>query len=103
MEDEDGYFGERVAATYDGTSGVFEPGAVQATAAVLAELAGGGRALELAIGTGRIALPLTRRGRRLHGPRFEYARRAVVRRGHALAEVTVLILHCPDSTAGAVA
>ena len=41
MEDEDGYFGERVAATYDGTSGVFGPGTVEATAGVLAELAGG--------------------------------------------------------------
>ena len=67
MEDEDGYFGERVAATYDGTSGVFGPGAVEATAGVLAELAGGGRALELAIGTGRIALPLARRGVEVHG------------------------------------
>ena len=62
MEDQDGYFGERVAATYDGTSGVFGPGAVEVTAAVLAGLAGGGRALELGIGTGRIALPLARRG-----------------------------------------
>jgi hypothetical protein len=32
MEDEDGYFGERIAATYDGTTGVFAPGAVEATA-----------------------------------------------------------------------
>ena len=67
MTDDDGYFGERVAATYDGTSGVFAPGAVEATAAVLAELAGGGRALELGIGTGRIALPLARRGVEVHG------------------------------------
>ena len=29
MEDKDGYFGERVAATYDGTSGVFGPGDAQ--------------------------------------------------------------------------
>jgi len=64
MED---YFGERVAATYDGTSGVFGPGAVEATAGVLAELAGGGRALEFGIGTGRIALPLARRGIEVHG------------------------------------
>ncbi len=67
MDDEDGYFGERVAATYDGTSGVFGPGAVEATAGVLAELADGGRALELGIGTGRIALPLARRGVEVHG------------------------------------
>src|SRR6516165_6407359 len=67
MEDEDGYFGERVAATYDGSTGVFAPGAVEATAGVLAGLAGGGRALELGIGTGRIALPLARRGVDVHG------------------------------------
>jgi SAM-dependent methyltransferase len=77
MEDEDGYFGERVAATYDGTSGVFGPGAVEATAAVLAGLAGGGRALELAIGTGRIALPLARRGVEVHG--IELSRAMVAR------------------------
>jgi SAM-dependent methyltransferase len=33
----------------------------------LAELAGGGRVLELAIGTGRVALPLAARGLVLHG------------------------------------
>src|SRR5437773_11714105 len=77
MEDEDGYFGERVAARYDGTSGVFGPGAVEATAGVLAELAGGGRALELAIGTGRIALPLARRGVEVHG--IELSRAMVAR------------------------
>jgi hypothetical protein len=44
------YFGERVAATYDESSGVFEPGAVNATVGLLAELAGSGRALELGAG-----------------------------------------------------
>jgi SAM-dependent methyltransferase len=34
---------------------------------VLADLAAGGRALELAIGTGRVALPLAERGVSLHG------------------------------------
>ncbi len=68
MEDEDGYFGERVAATYDDSSeGMFSPGAAETTAGLLAELAGGGRALELGIGTGRIALPLARRGVPVHG------------------------------------
>jgi SAM-dependent methyltransferase len=66
--DEDGYFPERVAATYDDSSeGMFDPAAVETTAGVLAELAGGGRALELGIGTGRIALPLARRGVEVHG------------------------------------
>jgi SAM-dependent methyltransferase len=61
--DEDGYFGEDVAARYDETeSGQFERGEIDAATGVLAELAGGGRALEFAIGTGRIAMPLAERG-----------------------------------------
>jgi SAM-dependent methyltransferase len=68
MDDPDGYFGERVAATYDeSAAGMFEPGAVYAAADFLAGLAGGGRALELGIGTGRIALPLASRGVPVHG------------------------------------
>ncbi len=67
MDDEDGYFGESVAATYDDSSDVFDPGAVDAVADALAGLAGQGRALELGIGTGRIALPLARRGVPVHG------------------------------------
>jgi SAM-dependent methyltransferase len=65
--DEDGYFGEPVAARYDGTTGMFATEVVERTADVLAELADGGRALELGIGTGRIALPLARRGVDVHG------------------------------------
>ena len=68
MDDEDGYFGERVAARYDESSAdMFEPGVVDAAVDVLAGLAGGGRALELGVGTGRIALPLARRGVPVHG------------------------------------
>ena len=68
MDDEDGYFGERVAAAYDEESAeMFEPRVVDAAVDVLAGLAGGGRALELGIGTGRIALPLARRGVPVHG------------------------------------
>jgi SAM-dependent methyltransferase len=67
MDDEDGYFGERIAATYDQWySGMFEPSVVDGVIDVLAGLAGGGRALELGIGTGRIALPLARRGVAVH-------------------------------------
>ncbi|GAA2246913.1 class I SAM-dependent methyltransferase [Streptomyces amakusaensis] len=63
MDGDDGYFGESVAATYDQTEGgMFAPDVVDTTAGFLADLAGGGRALELGIGTGRIALPLARRG-----------------------------------------
>jgi SAM-dependent methyltransferase len=68
VDGEDGYFGERVAATYDESCAVmFGPDVVDAAVGVLAELARGGRALELGIGTGRIALPLARRGVPVHG------------------------------------
>jgi ubiquinone/menaquinone biosynthesis C-methylase UbiE len=67
MDDADGYFGERVAARYDQSSDIFEPGAVDPAVEVLAELAGDGQALELGIGTGRIALPLADRGVPVHG------------------------------------
>jgi len=65
---EDGYFDEPVAARYDESSAeMFAPEVVDPTVDFLAELAGGGRALELGIGTGRIALPLAQRGISVHG------------------------------------
>jgi SAM-dependent methyltransferase len=64
----DGYFDEPVAARYDtpGT-GMFAPEVVDPAVDLLTELAGDGRALELGIGTGRIALPLADRGVPVHG------------------------------------
>jgi SAM-dependent methyltransferase len=56
-------FGEDVARTYDDTPRGDENAAV----AFLEKLADGGPALELAIGTGRIALPLAARGIRVDG------------------------------------
>jgi hypothetical protein len=46
---------------------MFEPAVVGPTIDFLAALAGDGRALELGIGTGRIALPLSARGVAVHG------------------------------------
>ena len=67
-DDPDGYFGEPVAATYDDPGHeMFQAAAIDPAVDLLAELAGQGRALELAIGTGRIALPLARRGVPVHG------------------------------------
>jgi SAM-dependent methyltransferase len=52
-----------IATHYDADStGVFDPAVVGTTVDFLAELAGDGRALEFAIGTGRIGLPLSERG-----------------------------------------
>jgi SAM-dependent methyltransferase len=65
---EDGWFDETVAATYDETSDpMFDPAVVRPTVDALAGLAGGGRALEFGIGTGRIAVPLAARGVEVHG------------------------------------
>jgi SAM-dependent methyltransferase len=62
------YFGERVAERYDDpTDEMFQPAAVDPVVDFLGELAGDGAALELGIGTGRIALPLAQRGIRVHG------------------------------------
>jgi SAM-dependent methyltransferase len=56
-------FGEDVAKTYDDV----QRGDEDAAVAFLEELADGGPALELAVGTGRIALPLAARGIRVDG------------------------------------
>jgi SAM-dependent methyltransferase len=62
------YFGERVAERYDETSAeMFEAARVEPVVDFLVELATDGSALELGIGTGRIALPLAQRGIRVHG------------------------------------
>jgi SAM-dependent methyltransferase len=68
VRDDDGYFDERVAARYDESAAeMFDPAVVGPVVDLLVELAGSGRALELAIGTGRIALPLARRGVPVYG------------------------------------
>lgn len=54
---------EETAARYDAACAAdFSPEDIDATVNVLAGLAGSGRALEFAIGTGRIGIPLARRG-----------------------------------------
>jgi hypothetical protein len=62
-------FDEETASTYDDTL----RGDEAATVAFLERLAQGGPALELAIGTGRIALPLSARGVRVDGIDFSPA------------------------------
>jgi hypothetical protein len=62
------YFGEGVAERYDESSAeMFHPAVVGPVVDFLAGLAGDGAALELGIGTGRIAIPLSRRGVAVHG------------------------------------
>ena len=62
------YFDERIAKGYDAKWAYLgEPAVVDPAVSFLAELAGTGAALELGIGTGRLALPISRRGVRVHG------------------------------------
>jgi SAM-dependent methyltransferase len=88
MIDEDGYFGEREAEQYDQPSSPeYQTDVIESTVDFLAELAGGGRALELAVGTGRIALPLAQRGVPVHGVELSRAMVAQMRakpRGDAI-------------------
>jgi SAM-dependent methyltransferase len=63
------HFGITVAAEYDDDGDVrFSPEHLASESGFLADLAGpGGRALELAIGTGRVAVPLAAHGIEVHG------------------------------------
>jgi SAM-dependent methyltransferase len=62
------YFDEAIARSYETRwPELFEPAAINPVVAFLTELAGDGGALELGVGTGRIAIPLSRRGVAVHG------------------------------------
>jgi len=75
---DDGYFDEQVANRYDrAVAHMFAPERVEPAVDLLERLAGDGRALELGVGTGRIALPLARRGVPVHG--IELSRAMIAR------------------------
>ncbi|MEA2550363.1 MAG: hypothetical protein QOE25_132 [Actinomycetota bacterium] len=90
--DADGYFDEQVAARYDETeAGEFDTGLVEATVDLLADIAGTGRALELGVGTGRIALPLAARGVPVYGIELSKAMTARLRTKPGGADIDVTI------------
>jgi SAM-dependent methyltransferase len=86
------YFGERVAERYDESSAdLFDPAVVDPVVDLLVELARGGAALELGIGTGRIALPLAQRGIRVHGIDLSEAMVAKLREKPGARDIGVTI------------
>src|SRR5436305_8022464 len=86
------FFGERVAARYDERyADQADPAVVDPIVDFLVERAGGGAALELGIGTGRIALPLARRGVRVHGIELSEAMAARLRAKPGAEEIGVTI------------
>ncbi|MGL4235952.1 class I SAM-dependent DNA methyltransferase [Tabrizicola sp.] len=90
MQD-DGFFDESVARTYDRDHGSTDPALVELTVDALCDLADGGPALEFAIGTGRIALPLADRGVTVKGIELSKAMVAELRKkpNGALVDVTI--------------
>jgi len=88
---DDGHFGEQVAVTYDIDEAASDPEAVVAVIDRLTALSGGGRALELAIGTGRIAVPLADRGIPVAGIEMSRAMIARLRAKPGGAEMPVVV------------
>jgi len=82
-------YGDRIAGVYDELYGeLFDD---DDTVARLAELVGDGRALELAIGTGRIALPLKERGVEVTGIDISEAMVAKLREKPGGTDIPILI------------
>jgi SAM-dependent methyltransferase len=87
-----GWFDEAVAARYDDDSAeMFDPAVLEPAVALLAELAGGGPALEFGIGTGRIALPLRERGVAVSGIELSAAMVERLRAKPGGADVEVVV------------
>jgi SAM-dependent methyltransferase len=86
------YFGERVAERFDERyADLADPAVVDPIVAFLADVARGGAALELGIGTGRIALPLARHGVRVHGIELSEAMVARLRAKPGAEQVGVTV------------
>jgi SAM-dependent methyltransferase len=89
---DDGYFDERIAARYDeSVAEMFDLAVIDPVIDLLVELAGGGRALELGIGTGRIALPLAQRGVPVHGIELSRAMVAKLRAKPSGDDISITI------------
>jgi SAM-dependent methyltransferase len=83
-------YGDRIAEAYDEFHGstTLDP---SAAVELLAELAGDGRALELGIGTGRVAIPLAAKGVRVEGVDASEAMVARLRAKPGGAEIPVTV------------
>lgn len=82
---------EEAAAAYDtpGT-GMFDPALLELTVDRLVALAGSGAALELAIGTGRVAIPLRQRGVQVSG--IDISPQMVARLRETLSEAALPVV-----------
>jgi SAM-dependent methyltransferase len=79
---------------------LFDPAVVEPTVRMLDELSAGGPVLEFGVGTGRIALPLRRRGVRVHGIELSPAMVAVLRVQEGGADIDVTVGDFATATTG---
>jgi methyltransferase family protein len=85
-------WGAEIASVYDSTSAeMFAPAVLEPALDVLGALAGDGAALEFAVGTGRVALPLSGRGVTVAGIELSPDMAAVLRAKPGAAAVPVTI------------
>lgn len=79
---------------------LFDPAVVEPAVSFLAHLAATGPALEFGVGTGRIAIPLSRRGVRVHGIELSSAMVAQLRAQPGGSEIASTIGDFATATAG---
>jgi SAM-dependent methyltransferase len=98
MDEGEDVWDRRAAQAYDTPgAGMFAAEVLEPTVARLEELSGGGPALELAIGTGRVAIPLVERGVRVSG--IERSRPMIDRLREKIADDRLPVLHGDMTTA----
>jgi SAM-dependent methyltransferase len=85
------WFAEQAAHYDESEHFMFDPAVIARTVDVLQELAGDGPALELAIGTGRIGLPLAQRGVEVHGIEYSEPMAEQLRKKRGGADIPVTI------------
>lgn len=89
---QENHFDGQIAKQYDGdVSEMFDASVIEQTLDVLVELAGEGPALEFAIGTGRIAIPLVNAGIRVKGIELSAAMVDQLREKPGGREISVVI------------
>lgn len=79
---------------------IFDPAVLDPAVDFLAELAGAGPVLELGLGTGRVAVPLRRRGVRVHGIELSRAMAARVHEDPDGSDIEVTIGDFATTSAG---
>jgi SAM-dependent methyltransferase len=93
---------EDAAAQYDTPGeGMFSPEVLGPTVEVLSELAHGGSAVEFAIGTGRVAIPLSAAGVRVSGIELSHAMISRLREKVGEDEIPVVQGDMAEASAGA--